>query len=158
MQQSNTITGKALMYVFILVSSVVISGCSTLVNKLNPEPPVVTLVGITPVKMEVLQQTFKLTLNLQNPNDFALPIRGMQFSAVINDEDFASGVSNNAVDLPAMGEAEMEVQVRSGLMQIINNLSKLGSANSLDYALTGSVKVDGVPVRIKFSEKGTLTR
>ena len=118
----------------------------------------VTLVGITPVKMEVLQQTFKLTLNLQNPNDFALPIRGFQFSAVINGDDFASGVSNKAIDLEAFGEAQMKVEVRSGLMQIINNLSKLGNAESLDYSLKGSVKVDGMPVRIKFKETGTLTR
>lgn len=150
-------SSKSLILLLLFLATIV-SGCSTLVNKLNPEPPVVTLVGITPVKMEVLQQTFKLTLNLQNPNDFALPIRGFQFSAVINGDDFASGVSNKAVDLDAFGEAQMEVEVRSGLMQIINNLSKLGNAESLDYGLKGSVKVDGIPVRIKFKETGTLTR
>lgn len=140
----------------LLLLGSLISGCASLANKLNPEPPKVTLLGITPVKMEVLQQTFRLTLNLQNPNDFDLPIRGLQFNAAINDDDFASGVSNNAIDLPAFGEAEMEVEVRSGLMQIIDNLSKLGSAESLDYSLRGSVKVEGIPVRLNFKERGTL--
>ncbi|MGB0866423.1 MAG: LEA type 2 family protein [Granulosicoccaceae bacterium] len=154
LQQLNS---KSLTLLVLLAISL-ITGCSTLVNKLNPEPPKVTLVGITPVKMEVLQQTFKLTLSLQNPNDFALPIRGMQFSAAINEDDFASGVSNKAVDLPAFGEAEMEVEVRSGLMQIIENLSKLGNAKTLDYSLRGSVKVEGVPVRLNFKEKGTLSQ
>ncbi len=146
------------LFIILFLAISVISGCSTLAQKFNPDPPVVRLVGIELVKMEVLQQTFKLTLNLQNPNDFALPITGMQFSAAINDEDFASGVSNQGVDLPALGEANMEVQVRSGLMQIIQNLNKLGSAKSLDYILKGSVKVAGVPVKIPFSEKGTLSQ
>ncbi len=148
---------KLLLLLMMLTASAM-SGCSTLVSKLKPEPPIVKLVGIEVVKVEVLQQTFKLTLNLQNPNDFALPIRGLQFSAAINDEDFASGISNKGVNLEPMGEANMEVEVRSGLMQIIKNFSKLGSAKSLDYTLKGKIKVDGIPVKIPFNESGTLTQ
>lgn len=148
---------KALLFVFLIVMAMH-SGCSTLVKKLHPAAPKVELIGITPVKVEVLQQTFKLTLRLQNPNDFALPILGLQFVAAVNGENFASGVSNKEVTIPALGEAKMEVEVRSGLMQIIKNLSRLGSAKSLNYALKGSVNIDGLPMRIPFNETGTLTR
>lgn len=148
----------AISLLLALLLTTMIGGCTSLVKKLNPDPPKVMLVGIDPVKMEVLQQTFKLTLNVQNPNDFDLPIRGIQFSAKINDDDFASGVSNQLVNIPALGEANLEVNVRSGLMQIINNLSKLGNAKSLDYSLQGNIRVQGIPVKIPFKETGTLTR
>ncbi|MEM7377832.1 MAG: LEA type 2 family protein [Pseudomonadota bacterium] len=144
-------------WALVLVCTLGLSACSSLVDRIVPDPPEVTLVGVDLVEASLLQQTFNLTLNLQNPNDRPLAIQDTQFSAIINGEEFASGISKTPIDLPAYGESDVAVRVNSGLLKVLENLGRLSSGQGLNYRLEGSVKVDGIPVRIPFSQQGTLT-
>lgn len=141
----------------LVMCALTVAGCSSLVERIVPEPPDVTLVGVELVKASLLQQTFNLTLNLKNPNDQSLSIQDTQFSAIINGEEFASGITKTPINLPAYGESEVAVRVNSGLMKVLENLGRLSTSDGLNYRLEGSVKVAGIPVRIPFSRDGTLT-
>lgn len=156
--QPSALSNRPLLKALTLVSVLLVSACSSLVDRIVPEPPDVSLIGIELVKASLLQQTFNLTLNLKNPNDQQLAIENTEFSAIINGDEFASGVSTQPITLPAFGESTVSVRVNSGLMKILENLSRLSSSDGLNYVLEGSVKVDGIPVRIPFTRSGTLLR
>lgn len=141
----------------VLLCALGLSACASLVDRIVPDPPDVTLVGVDLVEASLLQQTFNLTLNLQNPNDRTLAIQDTQFSAIINGEEFASGISKTPIDLPPYGEADVSVRVNSGLLKVLENLGKLTGGQGLNYRLEGSVKIAGIPVRIPFSQDGTLS-
>lgn len=143
---------------FLLLCVLSLAACSSLVDRIVPEPPDVELVGIELVKASLLQQSFNLTLNVRNRNAQALSIQDTQFSVVINGEEFASGISKTPLELPAYGEDQISVRVNSGLLKILDNLGKVQGGEGLDYRLEGSVKVAGIPVRIPFSRNGTLLR
>ncbi|MEM6985167.1 MAG: LEA type 2 family protein [Pseudomonadota bacterium] len=153
--QSNTALTLTLR-AFVLACTVFVTACSSLVDRIAPDPPDVTLVGVELVNASLLQQSFNLTLNLRNPNDQTLAIQDTQFSAIINGEEFASGISKTPISLPPYGESEVAVRVNSGLLQVLENLGKLSSGQGLNYRLEGSVKIAGIPVRIPFSRDGTL--
>ncbi len=141
----------------IALSVLVLSACASMIDRIVPEPPDVSLVGIELVEASLLRQSFNLTLNLSNPNDQTINIQNTEFSAIINGEEFASGVSTQPISLPPFGDSTVAVRVNSGLLKILENLSRL-SSDGLNYTLEGSVKIEGFPVRIPFERTGTLLR
>jgi LEA14-like dessication related protein len=52
-----------------------LAGCSALVPKL--QPPQLTVVGMEIVKADLLQQQLRVRMHVHNPNDRALPVRGI---------------------------------------------------------------------------------
>ena len=134
-----------------------LGGCATLTGL--DETPRVSLVGIDPVDFQLLEQRFRVTLRVQNPNDRDITIRGLDYAIVINDKVFAQGVSGKPVSVPAWGESIAELEVVSSLERIIDQLQTFGERASpdIDYALSGHVRIDGVPFAIPFQYRGTVT-
>lgn len=132
-------------------------GCATLTGL--SEAPRVSLVGIEPVSIQLLEQRFRVSLRVQNPNDREITIRGLDYRIVINDKVFAQGVTGKPVEVPAWGEGIAEVEVVSSLERVIDQLEAFGErpGPDIDYALSGHVRVDGVPFPIPFQYRDTLT-
>lgn len=63
--------------VLLLLVLVSLSGCAYLPS--GTEPPRVHLVGLQLTQVDVFEQRYRLRLRIQNPNDFALNIRGLDF-------------------------------------------------------------------------------
>jgi LEA14-like dessication related protein len=134
-----------------------LTGCATL-GGLN-EAPRVSLVGIEPVDIQLFEQRYRVTLRLQNPNDRDITIRGLDYEIVVNERVFARGVSGKPVTIPAWGENTAEVEVVSTLWRVMEQLEELGSRDkpSLDYAISGHVNVDGIPIPVPFEYQDTLS-
>ena len=134
-----------------------LAGCATMAG--ISEPPRVILVGIEPVDLQLLEQRFRVTLQVQNPNATAITVRGLDYEIIVNDRVFAQGVSGRPFTVPAYGENTAEVEVVSTLQRVIEQLEALGSrgGGSIDYAITGQVSVDGVPIPIPFAYEDTLS-
>jgi hypothetical protein len=94
----------------ILAVAALLAGCAGL-GQLD-KPPRVTLAGLEPVQVELLEQRFVAVLRVQNPNPVALPIDGLEYTLAINGSDFAEGVSSQRITVPAYGEKTLEVGVR----------------------------------------------
>jgi LEA14-like dessication related protein len=104
----------------------------------------------------VLEQTWDMTLRMQNPNNYDIPADGMRFLIRVNGKDFARGVSNQTVMIPRLGEALLQVQAISDLpavMNQINDMTRLGY-QGLEYKLSGTV-FSG-EWRYPFEYKGTI--
>ena len=135
----------------------VLAGCATMGGL--SEPPRVSLVSIAPVDVHLLEQRFRVTIRIQNPNSRDITIRGLDYQIVVNGRIFAQGVSGKPVTVPAWGENTAEVEVVSTLQRVMEQLEELGNRGqpSLDYAISGHVSVDGIPVPVPFEYQDTLS-
>lgn len=122
------------------------------------EPPRVSLVGIQPLDMTLMEQRYRLALRILNPNDVDLPVSGMNYSVELNGREFAYGVSRQEVTIPALGEAVVEVEVISSLLDMLRQLRALedDTARGLDYRLVGDLRLGDHGVRLPFEYSGSL--
>jgi LEA14-like dessication related protein len=98
-------------------------------------------------------------MRVENPNDRALPVRGIDFTLGLAGEDFGSGSSVGAFTVPALGEAEFELQMTTNLAAtLFKVLPRLKDASQPpEYRLAGKIHTDlaFVPT-ISFDERGSL--
>lgn len=121
--------------------------------------PNVTVIGIEMRSGNLLQQTFAVKLNIQNPNDRALPVRGLHAELNVGGEQIASGVSDRAVIVPAFGESEFDMTINANIALALLKLADKANqrADSIDYDLSGEASVDLPFLRkLPFRQSGTL--
>ncbi len=135
----------------------VLTGCAGMYGL--SEAPRVSLVSIAPVGFQLFEQRFRVTLRVQNPNSRDITIRGLDYEIVVNGRSFAQGVSGKPLTVPAYGENSAEVEVVSTLQRVLEQLLEFSSRDkpSIDYAISGHVSVDGIPIPLPFEYQGTLT-
>lgn len=133
-----------------------VSACSNLASRIDP--PTITLADIEPLNMTLFEQTYKLKLRVQNPNDFDLPLQAMNYVLELNGKKFANGVSRQQVTVPAYDSAVIETEVISNLVSIFDQIQDLAlhGTGSLQYRLIGNVNVSDWDSRIPFEYEGTL--
>lgn len=141
----------------VVVLAALLSGCATMAGL--REPPRVSLVGIEPVDIRLFEQRVLVSLRVQNPNAKAITVRALDYEIVVNDRLFAQGVSGKAFTVPAYGESIAEVEVATTLQRVLEQLQALGSRGepSIDYAISGKISVDGVPIPIPFAYEDNLS-
>jgi len=124
----------------------------------KPQSPNVTVAGVRPISLSFTSQTIGLTLRVENPNGFDLPMQSLTFKARFAGEQFAQGNSLDKVVIPANGEAMLDVEVKTGLGKLANQLqSLLNTKNAeLNYDVTGLVKLSNWPVAIPFNVEGDI--
>jgi LEA14-like dessication related protein len=86
------------------------------------EPLNVTIVDITPLDMSLLEQRYAVKVRLLNPNDVDIAFDGVVFDLEINDKPFAKGVSDRGGTIPRFGEAVIDIQVVTGLQNILRQI------------------------------------
>lgn len=131
--------------------------CSTIPLS-KPQSPNVTVAGVRPIDFSLTSQTIELTLRVENPNSFDLPMQSLTFNARFAGEQFAQGHSVDEVVIPANGQAMLNVEVKTGLGKLATQLrSLLDSKNTeLNYDVTGLVKLANWPKAIPFNVEGEL--
>lgn len=139
----------------LLASMSLLSACAVLPTVLDP--PNVTLAGIELKELGLFEQQFLLKLRLQNPNSVSLPIAGMEYELTLNDQQFARGVSNQKVDVPAHGEALTDVTVTSSLQSLLNQIGPISSSgDTVNYRVTGHVSVVNRSLKLPFDYSGSI--
>lgn len=125
----------------------------------KPQAPNVSLGGMQIVSMDLTQQTIRLSLNLDNPNAFMLPLRGLGYDLKLNGKSFISGSSNDQVNIPANGTSTLNLDVSANLLSMFNDLKALNllSGAPLDYELSGSVGVLSQGLKLPFNRSGQVS-
>lgn len=144
----------SLFLLSLLLAFGVMGGCAGLTKR--PEPPEVSLANMSILNAGLFEQRYRLQLRLQNPNDFALPIKGMKYQVYVNDKVFARGVSSDPVTIPAFSEAVIDVEGISNLSSLVDQLFELGSGGKekIQYRLSGSARLANQPLSIPFEYQG----
>jgi LEA14-like dessication related protein len=120
-------------------------------------------VYVTNVEMlggNFLQQNFKVSLKIQNPNDRALPVNGLHAELKVSGESLATGVSNQAFVVPALGESEFDMWVTANMALALLKLATQRDKHldTIDYDLTGAVSIDLPFLRdLPFTQHGSFS-
>jgi LEA14-like dessication related protein len=119
-----------------------ISGCASLHRQI--EEPSLSIVGLEIVDLGLLQQRYAVTLNVQNPNPLTLPVSGMSYALQVGGKDFARGVTSKPFTLPAYGEAQVQVDLTTNLLDSVRRIQALldSGMETVGYSLTGRLQVD----------------
>jgi LEA14-like dessication related protein len=123
------------------------------------EAPRLTLVTIGMMSADIFNQQFRVRLHVQNPNDREIPVKGLDYKLFLEGDSFAEGMSSQPFVIPALGETEFDLTVRTNFVSSIGRLlSRLGgSRKQVSYVLEGKVLTDlGMFSKIPFRESGTV--
>ncbi len=133
-----------------------LGGCGVLSPRL--ETPKLDVVGIELMPSDLFQQRLKLKLKVQNPNDVALPIKGVTTDVEVAGEKVATGVSGAQFTVPAFGESEFDMIVTANMAgALVRLLGGKDRSKDIEYRVTGKVSLaSGLLRSIPFSETGTF--
>lgn len=147
-----------LRYLGTVAFSLGLLGCSLVTPKFNR--PNVSVVSIALRGGSVLQQDFTVKLNVDNPNDRALPVEALHVELHVAGETIASGSSDNAFVVPARGESEFDMTIKANLAAaLIQFAGKIDQqSDSVDYELTGTASIDLPFMReLSFRQSGSFS-
>jgi len=130
-------------------------GCAAL-PKL--EAPKVSVVSLKMAGGDIFSQRVQLRMRVFNPNTRELPISGITYDIEVNETELGNGATAAPFTVPAMGEAEFDMNITANLAgALVKLLSRRNSSEALDYRLRGSVNLSsGFLRRIPFDERGTV--
>ena len=141
-----------------LLLSLALSACSSL-PLYDPLPPEVSVDRIRLGKFTLRDQEVNLRLKVENPNSFDLPLQWLSFSVNVEGDELAKGSSDQAVTVPASGEALLDISVSSRRLFkfVFGYVKQLAQGKTATgYTVTGFVKLSNWPKRIPFDIDGVL--
>jgi LEA14-like dessication related protein len=139
-----------------VLTTAMLGGCSLFVPKL--ERPQLSVVNVEVQKADLWEQRMKVRMRVQNPNDRPIPVKGLSCALEIAGEEFAHGVSGAAFNVPALGEAEFDMNMTANMAGTIIKLLGKGSdalGDEVDYRVTGKLSLShGLLRSIPFEDRG----
>jgi len=140
----------------LLLAAALLAGCASMENR--KEWVKVTVTNLRILDSTLMEQRYLVTLRLQNRHNEELPVAGMSFDLELNDKDFASGVSNQPVTVPAFGEATIDVKLSSSLFGLIRQLQ---SAQEMEhepfrYRVSGKLGLIDSSFSVPFEQLGEI--
>lgn len=137
------------------LGTLTLGGCA---STLKLEAPKLSVVSMKMQSADIFSQRILVRMRVMNPNARELPIKGITYRIEVNDAELADGVSDTPFVVPALGEAEFDVNLTANLAGALAQLlGKRGRSDTIDYRLVGSVALSsGFLRRIPFDERGSV--
>jgi LEA14-like dessication related protein len=136
--------------------AVCLTGCSVLRPDL--QVPRLSLVSVAMTSADIFNQQFVVKVNVENPNDRELPITGIDYKLFLEGDSFAEGVSKKPFTVPAQGDIDFDLTVRTNFVSGAGRLlSRLNGREQVNYVVEGKVLTDiSMLKKIPFQETGTV--
>lgn len=132
-----------------------LGGCSSLTQ--SWKAPEVELLGLQPKTMTLTQQVLIARLKLRNPNDRTLPIKAMTYRLSLEGQELAEGAGELDRQIPAHGEATVDVDVVGNLLSVTQQLPLLlGKNRPLDWTVTGTASIAGGLLTLPYRYSGQV--
>ena len=140
------------------LTALLVSGCAGTGDIV--QTPAVELTSVHVKRADLGSQTFELGFNLDNPNPFPLPVRGIRYQIRVADQQFVGGETVTAMTVPANGAGEFVLTVDLDLISSATQLSSLlrtGLRDNVGYELHGKLDLD-LPLApsVAFRSAGTI--
>ena len=131
-----------------------LTACSTTPKLAVPK---LALVSVAMTSPDIFNQQFMVRLSVQNPNDRELPITGIDYKLFLEGDSFAEGLSNKPFTVPAQGDADFDLIVRTNFVSSGGRLvSRLNGRDQVQYVFEGKLLTDVSGLKtIPFQESGT---
>jgi len=137
---------------------VMLASCASLGPKLVA--PQLSLQGIQIMSADMFAQQFMVRVKVENPNDLEVAVSGIEYEIFLMGDSFAEGASDSSFVLPAKGEAEFDMIVKTNFVSSLGRLVSRTSGGKLEnipYQVTGKLRLEkGVMRTIPFSHAGTV--
>jgi LEA14-like dessication related protein len=136
--------------------ALLLSGCAALRPDL--QVPRLSLVSVAMTSADIFNQQFVLKVNVENPNDRALPITGIDYKLFLEGDSFAEGLTEKPFTVPAQGDIDFDLTVRTNFVSgAARLLSRLNGREQVNYVVEGKVLTDiSMLKKIPFQETGTV--
>lgn len=120
-----------------------LTACSgpSLFSSEEVEVPDVSLAGLSFSEPGLFEQGLTIQLRFKNPNEFDIPIDGLNFALDVNGAAFTSGLTRQDFTLPGLGEIVVPVDVTIPTNDLIERVVAVGTGKRLDYKLTGAADI-----------------
>jgi len=121
--------------------------------------PTLTIVGVRLEASDLITQRLKVRVHVQNPNPRALPVKGIEYTLQVDGEPFATGDSAASFVVPALGEAEFDMNVTTNVAgTLVRLLARRPDAPAdVPYRLSGKISLSqGWLQSIPFEQHGTF--
>jgi LEA14-like dessication related protein len=107
---------------------------------------------------DLFTQRLRVRMHVQNPNNRALPVQGITYRLEVEGQEFATGESAASFVVPALGEADFDMNVSTNLATtLMKILSGGANTRALAYHLTGKVTLsEGFLRSVPFEQRGTF--
>ncbi len=139
-----------LRVVALLAALAVLAGCSAMRDEVKK--PEVYVKGVSLTRVGATSADAVFTLNLFNPNDFELPLHGINYDLAVNNRRLLLGDSKQELRLPGGGSGEIPLAVTIEYSRVFDTLSEALRKRRATYQLSGSVGVG--PFRLPFAAGG----
>ena len=127
----------SIVITFLTIS--LLQACGTLDKRLNPIQPKVFIDAIEIEDASLSGLTALLTLNVENPNNFALNAKGLDYTMNLAGTDILSGETTSNMSVPALGSGKIEVPVRISYQSILETIPKVMETGIASYNFSGSI-------------------
>ncbi|MCB1773601.1 MAG: LEA type 2 family protein [Gammaproteobacteria bacterium] len=146
---------KSVLRGLCLLTVLYLAGCASL--GAHRDSVRVTVSNIEVVEATLMEQLYRVTLRIQNRADRPLSVSGGSFDLELNGRDFASGVSAQAVEIPAFSDAQIDVRMVSSVFGIVRLVQGFQDRDGqpLSYRISGTLATDGL-VGVGFEESGDI--
>jgi LEA14-like dessication related protein len=128
---------------------------------LNPnfEKPQVSVNSFKILSGDSINPTFEIGLRVVNPNNTALNLKGLSYTASIEGNKILSGVVNQLPTVPAYGEEEVKLKAQADLLGGIRLLADLMKPREtpISYTLKVKLAVGTFALPIYITREGDLT-
>ena len=147
----------SLAAIFFVVALNVLSGCASLLPKLDP--PKVNLVSFRSLPAESGAPRFEIKLRVVNPNKQALDIAGISYSVELLNKELVTGAANDIAPIAGYGEGEVTLQAELQLLELVRLLASFGTTNSepLKYRFTAKIDFNGLTPTQRIEDSGEIT-
>lgn len=140
--------------IFVVPLLVLFSGCASLSGL---EKPRVSLADLRLKDATLFSQDFLVGLRVENPNPFGVTINAAEVNVDVDGQHFASGLSNQTVELPRYGTGLVMVDVSTSMLGLARQLLSLPTRQRLPYEVSGTLHLSrGIGIAIPFRHKGEL--
>jgi LEA14-like dessication related protein len=126
----------------VLFAANLAAGCALIRPEL--QSPTVRLIEVELLEASFLEQRLLVTIEVDNPNDVALPLGGLAYRLTLASRPFGEGRTGRAVEIPARGSARLQLPVTTDVLGAADNLLTLyrRGSRAVEYEVAGSVDVD----------------
>jgi len=145
-----TTAGRLLPFVALVLLGV---ACSAV----KPEgvAPRVAFLGMVPIELGLLEQTFQVRLRIENPNDFPLTLKGLDYELFVNGEQLLTGVAPVSAEIGPFETVMVQLPGRGSILEWINS-QDTWDGDSVRYRITGYAHLSGGAGRVPFEREGEI--
>jgi len=119
---------------FLIIISILV-GCSTLQELANIQKPAVSVENIQISGLNFNQLDLLFNLGIENPNQLAITLAGLNYEFYLNDQSFVKGISDSTQIIAAKTKSQLEIPVSLDFKNIYQTYQSLKSQDSSDYKM-----------------------